>query len=380
MNREPRIKLLPDLLIKKIAAGEVVERPASVVKELVENAIDARAGRIEVTIEEGGRRLIRVSDAGSGMTPAELELAVAPHATSKIIEEDDLYSIVTMGFRGEALASISSVSKLLIRSRTADSSEGHELRAAGDQIESSLAAGCPVGTTVEVRELFFNVPARRKFLRTVGTETGHVNEQFTRLALAHPGIAFELRNNTRTTHQLEACTERLPRIKKFFGADLGDALLTTERHERGVRLEVYAAPPAQSRSSTQWQYTFVNGRYIRDRFVQHAIKESYRGLTEPNRHGIVFVFLTVDPTTLDVNVHPTKIEVRWADSGLIHSQVLSALREMFQRANLAPALRTTTTPRTIDPEEQRAPRWSWGWRLAHGLPEFLWACPSCWER
>jgi len=204
MDGVSRIQILPDLLVRKIAAGEIVERPASVVKELVENAVDAGAGRIALTIEDGGKQLIRVTDDGAGMSAEELRLAVAPHATSKVRVEEDLYEIATMGFRGEALASISAVSKMRIVSRPSQQLEAHELRIVAEQVESSQAAGAPPGTTVEVRDLFFNVPARRKFLRTPSTEVGHVNEQLIRAALANPQIAFELTNNRRVTQNLAA--------------------------------------------------------------------------------------------------------------------------------------------------------------------------------
>jgi len=352
-----RIQILPDLLVNKIAAGEVVERPASVVKELVENAVDGGATRIAVTVEDGGRQLIRVTDDGGGMAAEELRLAVTPHATSKVLCEDDLYTIRTMGFRGEALASIAAVSKMRIVSRLPDAAEGYELRIAGDQIETAGAAGCPPGTTVEVRDLFFNVPARRKFLRTPSTEVGHVTEMFARSALAFPHIGFELTVNRRVVHNLPRCGSRLERIAAFHSGELSTNLLAVTREERGLRLEAYAAPPAHSRATSQWQYVFVNGRFVRDRFIQHAIKESYRGLMEPNRHGVVFLFLSLDPHEVDVNVHPTKIEVRWADSHLIHSQVLSALRETFQRADLTPRLRTDRAAELLpDAEQERIRR------------------------
>ncbi len=352
MSMDCRIRVLPDLLVKKIAAGEVVERPASVVKELLENAIDAGATRVSITIEEGGKRLIRVTDNGCGMSPEELGLAVTPHATSKIVVEGDLYSIATMGFRGEALASISSVSRLRVASRRPDSIEGHEIRVAAEQLESAQAAGCPIGTTVEVRDLFFNVPARRKFLRTNSTEVGHINEQLSRIALAHPEIDFQLTNNGRVTQNLPSCDTSVERIAKFYGPELASALMRVERSERGVDLKAFLAPPAQSRATAQWQYTFINGRYVRDRYIQHAIKEAYRGLMEPNRHGVVFLFITIDPRDVDVNVHPTKIEVRFADPNLIHSQVLSALRETFQRADLTPTLRTDRAGHAVNAADQ----------------------------
>lgn len=352
MSTDCRIRVLPDLLVNKIAAGEVVERPASVVKELVENSIDGGATRIAVTIEDGGRQLIRVTDDGSGMSQEELRLSVQAHATSKITVEDDLYSIRTMGFRGEALASIAAVSKLRIASRLAGAIEGHEVRVVGDRFETAQAVGNPEGTTVEVRDLFFNVPARRKFLRTPSTEVGHINEQFARAALAYPEIGFELTVNRRVAQNLPQSQTRLERISKFYGPELAAALMTIAREERGVRLEAYTAPPVQSRATAQWQYVYVNGRYVRDRFIQHAIKEAYRGLMEPNRYGVVFLFITLDPRDVDVNVHPTKIEVRWADSNLVHSQVLSALRETFQRCDLTPRLRTERTPPPLSEAEQ----------------------------
>ena len=356
MTTPPRIQILPPLLVNKIAAGEVVERPASVVKELLDNAIDAGANRIALTVEDGGKKLIRVTDDGCGLSAEELRLAVTPHATSKIFAEEDLYSIASMGFRGEALASISSVSKLRMVSRRPGEEEGHEIRVAGDEVESLQAAGCATGTTVDIRDLFFNVPARRKFLRARSTEIGHINEQLTRAALAWPQISFELTNNGRVSHKLPACESRIDRIAKFYGPELASALLEVRREERGLTIEAYVAPPSNSRATASWQYTFVNSRYVRDRFLQHAIKEAHRGLLEHNRHGIVFMFLTIDPKEVDVNVHPTKIEVRWSDSGLIHSQALSALRETFQKAELSPEFHSRRSERTVTPAQQQAMR------------------------
>ncbi len=346
----PEIRVLPDILVKKIAAGEVIERPASVVKELMENAVDAGASRIGVTVEQGGTSLIRVADDGCGMSADELLLAVEPHATSKITVEDDLYRIDSLGFRGEALASVGAVSRMRIVSRPADGDEGAEIVIAAEEVQTNRAAGCPVGTGVEVRDLFFNVPARRKFLRTAGTEYGHVNTQFMRIALAHPHLAFDLKNNNRVVHQLPQHTTRRERIAKFYSEELGDALLEVRREEAGLSIEGYAAPPADARSSTSWQQTFLNGRYIRDRNIQHAIRESYRGLIDPHRHPIVFLFLNIEPEAVDVNVHPTKIEVRWRDARLVHSQILSALRETLQGADLTPTLSGDRARPDVDPE------------------------------
>ncbi len=336
----PEIQLLPDLLVNKIAAGEVVERPASVVKELVENSIDAGAGRIEIALEQGGRRLIRVVDDGPGMDSDDLALCVQSHATSKIRREEDLFGIRTMGFRGEALASISAISQLRIVSRQASSDEACEVRVVADRMGSVTVASGPPGTTVEVRELFFNVPARQKFLRTAQTELGHVTEQLARIALVHPRVEFRLTHNDRVVHHLRPAEGMRSRIADFYGRDLADALLEVSRDERGLKIHGYAAPPAESRSSGKWQYVFLNGRYIRDRFVTHAVREAYRGLIEGHRYPVVFVSLEIDPAAVDVNVHPTKVEVRWRDSNALYSQVLSALRDRFLNADLTPELQT----------------------------------------
>ncbi len=346
------IQPLPDLLVNKIAAGEVIERPASVVKELLENALDAGATRISLTIEDGGKKLIRVTDNGSGIAADQLDLAVMPHATSKISSEEDLFRIHTMGFRGEALASIGSVAHLNIKSRASQAEEGAEIHVAGEEIQSRSAAGCAVGTTIEVRDLFFNVPARRKFLRGANTESGHVQEQFARVALPNPQVEFELFNGSRQVKHLPRCEDMRERISAFHGTDLAKDLIRIERDERGLRIVGYAATPAQNRASGKWQYVFLNGRYIRDRYVQHAVKEAYRGLMEHDRFPVVFLSLGIDPEQVDINVHPTKIEVRWQDSNMIHSQVLSALRETFLQHDLTPALSARRAAAPLSPEQR----------------------------
>ena len=347
----PRIQVLSDLLVNKIAAGEVIERPASVVKELIENAIDAGARRVEIAIDQGGRKLIRIVDDGVGMDREDLALCIHPHATSKIRGEEDLFGIQTMGFRGEALPSIGAVSQLRIVSRQPESDEAHEVCVAGNHLEPVTTAGGPPGTTIEVRELFFNMPARQKFLRTPQTEMGHVTEQLARIALVHPEIEFRLTHNGRLVHHLRPAQSMRARIADFYGRDLADTLLEIARDERGLRIEGYTAPPAHSRSSSKWQYLFLNGRYIRDRFIAHAVREAYRGLIEAHRHPVVFLAFEIDPAAVDVNVHPTKIEVRWRDSNVIYTQVLSALRDRFLNADLTPDLqadRIGATPRAPD--------------------------------
>ncbi len=334
------IRVLPDLLVNRIAAGEVIERPASVVKELLENSIDAEATRIDIAVEDGGRRLIRITDNGTGMDADDVALAVVPHATSKITREEDLFAIGTMGFSGEALASIAAISDLRIVSRRPESDAAYEIRAVGDRIDGPRAAGAPVGTTIEVRNLFHNVPARQKFLRTAQTEFGHIVEQVARLALAHPRIEFRVTHDGRETHRLPPAESLRRRISDFYGGELADALIPIQRTERGIELTGLVSPPAQSRSTGRWEYTFLNGRFIRDRFVQHAVREAYRGLVDPQRYPVTFLMIRVDPADVDVNVHPTKIEVRWRDSNAVHSVVLTALRDTFLQHDLTPPLST----------------------------------------
>jgi len=356
-----RIKKLPISLVNKIAAGEVIERPASVVKELIENAIDAGATRIDVDLEDGGARLIRVADNGRGMARDDLPLAVAPHATSKIHTTDDLFCIQSLGFRGEALASIASVSQLRIVSRPAHAMEGYQLTVgqddAADAAESHVApCAAPPGTTVEIRNLFFNVPARRKFLRRPQTECSHVTEQVARLSLAHPKIAFALTHNGRSLRNLPSTDKRRVRIADFYGAELADCLLHVHRVERDLTIDALIAPPDQSRGTSKWQYLFLNGRFISDRRIGYAVREAFRGLVEHDRYPVTFIFLSADPSRFDVNVHPTKIEVRWRDAGLVQSQVLAVLRETLLSHDLTPPLRTEAGSEASDPEAQRRAR------------------------
>ncbi|MGD0383065.1 MAG: DNA mismatch repair endonuclease MutL [Thermoguttaceae bacterium] len=328
------IHLLSQSLINKIAAGEVIERPGSVVKELMENAVDAGATRIDVAVGQGGLEMIRVVDNGCGIASGELPLAVASHATSKLAHEDDLFHVGTLGFRGEALASIAEISRLVLRSRTADSEGGAELEIIGGKACDVMPCGCPVGTAVEVYNLFFNTPVRRKFLRTTQTEFGHVAEAFTRIALATPQVHFTLRHNDKQVFELAAADGPLERITRFFGRDLADALIWIEGTDGDVKLSGYVAHPSQSRSHNRMQYFFLNGRYIRDRSLQHALGEAYRGLLLTGRYPISFFTLHMPPELVDVNVHPTKLEVRFQDSPRLYSQLLSTLRSKFLTTDL----------------------------------------------
>ncbi len=330
----PDIYQLPPSVINKIAAGEVIERPASVVKELVENAVDASATRIDVSVEQGGAQLVRVTDNGCGIAPEQFELAVASHATSKIRTADDLFSVESLGFRGEALASIAEISEFLLRSRQADSESGVEMEATGGRRRQPSPCGCPVGTTIEVRNLFYNTPVRRKFLRTTQTEMGHVSEAFTRIALSQPHIRFCLRHNDRTIHDLPPVERWSERIVALFGEEIGANLMWVEGENEDLRVFGYAADPQINRSHTRMQYLFLNGRHIRDRSLQHALGEAYRGLLMTGRSPICFLQVELSPSAVDVNVHPTKLEVRFQDSGRVYAQLLGVLRKKFLTSDL----------------------------------------------
>ncbi len=330
----PPIRQLPQSLINKIAAGEVIERPASVVKELMENAVDAGSTRIDVSVEAGGMDLVRIVDNGCGIPAEELPLALASHATSKIATADDLFSIATLGFRGEALASIAEISHLTLRSRTPENASGAQVTVNGGQFGEITPCGCPVGTTIEVRNLFFNTPVRRKFLRSAQTELGHVSEAFIRVALASPSIHFTLRHNDRVVFDLPGSQHWQERIGRLFGRQVADALIWVESTNNQVQLSGYVAHPDQSRSNNRMQYLFLNGRFIRDRSLQHALGEAYRGLLMTGRYPIAFLTMSMPPEMVDVNVHPTKLEVRFQDSGQVYSQLLATLRSKFLSTDL----------------------------------------------
>lgn len=333
-----RIRSLPLDLQNKIAAGEVIERPASVVKELLENSLDAGARHIEVHVEDGGRKLIKIVDDGGGIEMEDLPLALAPHATSKLQQEDDLYHIQTMGFRGEALASIASIAQVTLTSRPKDAATGGRIVAEGGTFAEPAPCGCAPGTTIEVRNLFFNTPARRKFMKTASTEISHITEQLARIALANPSVAFKAFHNGKSIYDLPAVETFRQRVGDFFGMELSEALITVERQSEVVQLYGLVSRPVDAKSSPRWQYTWLNGRYIRDRFIQHAVREAYRGLMDPNRQPVLFLYFQANAEDVDVNVHPTKIEVRWADSGVVHGLTLSALRETLLAHDNTPAL------------------------------------------
>ncbi|AMV39166.1 DNA mismatch repair endonuclease MutL [Planctomyces sp. SH-PL62] len=359
------IQILPPSVVNQIAAGEVVERPSSVVKEMMENAIDAGAKRLEVSVERGGKDLIRIADDGQGIAAEDLLLAFQPHATSKLQTADDLHRVRTLGFRGEALAAIAEISKVRCQTRRADADEGSEL-----QIEGGIAApikGCggPVGTVMEVRNLFFNTPVRRTFLKSDSTEAGHVAETFARIALAHPQVQMTFRSGGKVVHDLPAVAGIRERVATFFGRELAESLLWVEGKLDQISLWGYVGHPSQSRSSTKSQYLFLGGRYVRDRSLSHALNEAYRGLLMVGRNPVAFLNLEIPAEEVDVNVHPTKIEVRFRDPQRIYSHLLSTLRQTFLSSDLhsrlqaVPAARPSSeAPHAASPSVAPSSGWS----------------------
>ncbi len=345
------IRVLPMALVNKIAAGEVIERPASVVKELLENAIDAGATQITCAIEGGGRGLIRVTDNGGGIPPEQVPLAFAQHATSKIQTVDDLFAIGTMGFRGEALASIAAVSHTTMISRHRDRPDAFRFAAADAANSAGQPCAAPVGTTVEVRDLFYSVPARRKFLRSDATEFGHIHEIALRIALPHPNVAIGLSHNGRNVLSLAATPDHRWRVAEALGKELYSALIPINLTANGVTVSGFAGLPELARPTARLQYLFLNQRFVRDRSILHAVKEAYRGLIEPASQPAAVIFLFMDPMAFDVNVHPQKTEVRFRESNGPFRTVLAAVREQLLQADLTPAVKVNPDdPGALPPE------------------------------
>ncbi|WP_193072505.1 DNA mismatch repair endonuclease MutL [Pseudomonas sp. FME51] len=325
----PRIQLLNPRLANQIAAGEVVERPSSVIKELLENSLDAGATRVDIEVEQGGVKLLRVRDDGCGIDESDLPLALSRHATSKIMDLDDLERVATLGFRGEALASVASVSRLMLTSCAEAADQAWQVETEGRDMNPRVQpAAHPRGTTVEVRDLFFNTPARRKFLRTEKTEFGHLEEVVKRLALSRFDVAFNLRHNGRSVLSLRPAhteQEAQRRVASICGPAFVEQSLTIDHERSGLRLWGWVGLPTFSRSQADLQYFCVNGRLIRDKLVAHAVRQAYRDVLFNGRHPTFVLFLEVDPAVVDVNVHPTKHEVRFRDGRMVHDFLFSTL-------------------------------------------------------
>lgn len=346
-TRRP-IRALSMLVANQIAAGEVVERPASVVKEIVENSLDAGATRITVELEQGGIELIRTTDDGHGISPEDLPLAIAAHATSKIASVEDLDHIGSLGFRGEALASIASVSRLSIRSRTVGGNDASRIDVEGDVVSAVRPAAGPCGTQTTVRNLFFNTPARRKFLRTVATEQGRCRDVIEDLALAHPSVGFTFSCDGKVALDLPPGQSPRQRALSILGKELDAELLEVHADQyddaRGLALWGLVGKPSVAKGNNRSQHILVNGRAIRDRTIQHALAEAFRGLIEHTRYPLAVLMIEMSPAGVDVNVHPAKAEVRFRDSSLVHGVVLRAVRDALRAADLTPTFTSGIAP------------------------------------
>lgn len=326
----PTINQLPDLIANQIAAGEVVEQPANVVKELVENALDAGASQIHVHIEDGGRRLVQVTDNGHGMQPEDLRAALGRHATSKIAQADDLFRIGTLGFRGEALPSIASVSEMTLTSRPHDCDEASALHLAAGTIIKQERASLAPGTQMSVRNLFWNVPVRLKFLKNQAAETAQVTDMLTRLALGHPECGFELTAENRQIFSVPDQQSIQDRVGSLLGRDLASGLMPVHGRAESTELAGFVAHPSFAKPTSKRQYIYLNGRHLRDKLLIAAVREGFKGFLEPRQHGSVFLLLDTDPSLVDVNVHPTKSEVRFRREREIFALIKNSIQESLQ--------------------------------------------------
>ncbi|MFN3657659.1 MAG: DNA mismatch repair endonuclease MutL, partial [Pseudolabrys sp.] len=360
------VRQLSESIVNRIAAGEVVERPASVVKELVENALDAGATRIEVLTDGGGRRLIRVTDDGAGMTRADLDLAVERHATSKL-DGDDLLAIHTLGFRGEALPSIGSVARLTITTRHASEPHAWTLTVDAGTKSEIMPAALSAGTTVEVRDLFYATPARLKFLKTDRSEAEAVREVVRRLAMSRPDVAVTLAGEERAPVTWGPAADELARLGDVMGADFRVNAVRVEAEREGVRLTGFAGLPTLSRANSLGQYLFVNGRPVRDKVLVGAVRAAYADYLPRDRHPLLALFVTLDAREVDVNVHPAKTEVRFRDGALVRGLIVRALKEALAREGQRAA--TTGGGATIATFRPAvAPRARYDWRRSPARP------------
>jgi len=354
----PVIAELPERVKNQIAAGEVVERPASVVKELVENALDAGATRVTIDLAEGGAKLVRIVDDGVGMGPEDLRLAFTPHATSKLRDVDDLEHIASLGFRGEALASIGAVSHASILTRPAGAATGFRIEDEWGTVGPVTEAGAPRGTTIEVRDLFLRLPARRRFLKRSSTELGRCLDVLQRLVIAHEGVGFVVTHDQKRVLDVEPEMDRRERVRRLFGADLAEALEEVHGEEGTTRLTGFVAPPRFGRSDTTRQMWFLNGRPLRDKVLLRVLKEGYRGLSVDNRQPVAFLELSMDPSKVDVNVSPTKSDVRFQDDRRLFGFLVGTIRRALANADLS-----TPGERMLSTLERRG-----DWRPGSGGP------------
>lgn len=327
-----KIQLLPDQLISQIAAGEVVERPASALKELLENSVDAGSTQVQVALQQGGMKLLKVTDNGHGIAKDELELALTRHATSKIQSLEDLEQVGSLGFRGEALASIASISRTVLTSRQQTASHAWQIAAEGTQGQAVSPAALDAGTIVEVHDLYFNTPARRKFLKTENTEFGHCEDAFTRVALSRPNVGFLLQHNGKAMTRLAANTPQ-QRITDVLGSEFASQSVWLEEESGGLRLWGMTASPTYQRHSRDSQYVFVNGRFVRDKLIAHAIKQAYQDVLHGDKHPAFVLFLELDPSLVDVNVHPAKTEVRFRESQAVHRFIFHSLHKALGKTS-----------------------------------------------
>jgi DNA mismatch repair protein MutL len=324
-----RIRILPEIITNKIAAGEVVERPASVIKELIENALDAGASDISVEISAGGRRLIRIIDNGHGMSREDALLALERHATSKIRTDSDLEGILTLGFRGEALPSIASVSRFRLATREADCLEGTEVNVEGGRVRDVKACGMAPGTTITVEQIFFNTPARLKFMKSAETETGHVGDVVSRMAVSRPEVTFSFTSDGRELLKVQR-SDLHRRLAQVVGRNCVSQLYPVENGDGQASVSGFISGPALTRSGTQAMYTYINGRFVRDKVVQHAIVQAYRGIIDRGRYPVLALFIQLPPGEVDVNVHPTKHEVRFRQQSAVHDAIRNAVEDVLR--------------------------------------------------
>src|SRR5690554_3977174 len=331
------IKLLPDSVANQIAAGEVIQRPASAVKELIENAVDAGATKIQLAVKDAGRTLIQVIDNGCGMSETDCRMSFERHATSKLTSANELFSLTTKGFRGEALASIAAVSHVEMKTRQNGQELGCKILIEGSEIKEQKPCACPEGTSLAIRNLFFNVPARRNFLKSDPVELRHIIEEFHRIALAHPGIAFLMRHNDNMLFDLPASKLR-QRIVNIFGDKFNERLVPLEEATPVLSVKGFIGKPEFSRKTRGEQFFFVNNRFIKSPYLNHAVIGAYKELINLNAHPAYFVYMEIDPSEIDINIHPTKTEIKFRDEKLVYAVLNSSVKRALGRFNLTPSL------------------------------------------